>query len=339
MVRKNLEQGVGAPGCGRVGQHDRVDLDDLAQRAGLTGAALVTAGELAWQAGDVDAPFVIYSITKSVIGAALLSLAADDAIDLDAALPDERLGGVSVRQLLRHTAGVRDYGALASYHAAVRRSPSTPWSDEEFLDRALDGGPAPAPGRGWAYSNTGYLVLRQVLDRHGGLASFLPGLGFERATVAERLADLALAVPARSSLIGDGPQPVAGRYHPRWVGHRTLVTSARELHRFWSKPPPTFTDSTSWVPVGVDTGGLFVRPSYGLGVMADPGSPIGPVIGHGGGGPGYSAAAFAAPEHGATAIVLEPREDFPAQRLAVRLLQAAVGSRAGSTKGVDLDGS
>ncbi len=60
--------------------------------------------------------------------------------------------------------------------------------------------------------------------------------------------------------------------------------------------------------------------------MADPDSSIGLVIGHGGGGPGYSAAAFAAPGHGAGAIVLEPDEDFQAQQLAVELLQAAVRS-------------
>jgi NAD(P)H-hydrate repair Nnr-like enzyme with NAD(P)H-hydrate epimerase domain len=61
--------------------------------------------------------------------------------------------------------------------------------------------------------------------------------------------------------------------------------------------------------------------------MADPGNSIGLVIGHGGGGPGYAAAVFAAPEHGAVAIVLEPDEKFPAQAVAVELLQAAVLSQ------------
>ncbi len=65
------------------------------------------------------------------------------------------------------------------------------------------------------------------------------------------------------------------------------MTTARELHQFWSKPPPAFTDRASLVTLDIDTGGLFVRPSYGLGVMADPGNSIGLVIGHGGGGPGY----------------------------------------------------
>jgi D-alanyl-D-alanine carboxypeptidase len=314
MVRKNLDQRP-------LGAEPRPE--ELLAQSELTGVALVTSGKTAWKRGDIDAPFVIYSLTKPVIAAALLSLAAERVINLDAALPDGRLGGASVRQLMRHTAGVRDYGQLAEYHQAVRRSPSEPWSDEEFLRRALGGSPNP----GWAYSNTGYLLLRQILDRHGGLASFLPGLGFATATVAEQLSDLARAVPARSSLIGDGAQLVAGRYHPGWVGHRTLVATARELRQFWSKPPPAFTDPASLVTLGIDTRGLFVRLSYGLGVMADPGNSIGLVIGHGGGGPGYSAAVFTAPEHGAMAIVLEPNENFPAQPLAVSLLRAAVLSR------------
>ncbi len=45
------------------------------------------------------------------------------------------------------------------------------------------------------------------------------------------------------------------------------------------------------VEIGFEAPG-FHRPSYGLGVMTDP-RPDGLLIGHGGGGPGYAAAAFA----------------------------------------------
>ncbi|SRR5712691_7845383 len=162
MVRKNLDQRLDAA---------ETRPDDVLAQSGLTGAALVTAGDLVWQAGDIDAPFVIYSLTKPVICAALLSLAAEGAIDLDAALVGRRLAGVSMRQLMRHTAGVRDYGQLPEYHQAVRRSPSEPWSDEEFLRRALGDSAAPDPGLGWAYSNTGYLLLRQIPDGSSGRAT------------------------------------------------------------------------------------------------------------------------------------------------------------------------
>lgn len=302
-------------------------LDEVAGRAGLTGTALVTAGDRTWQAGDIDARYVIYSITKSVIAAAFVLLAAGGAVDLDASasslLGDGRFP-VPVRQLLQHTSGLPDYGHNPAYHAAVRESPSRPWPDEEFLRRAHARGPLFAPGQGWSYSNNGYLLLRKILDRRGGLAAFLPALGFTAATVAEDLPDFSHAVPARSALIGDGIHPVAGRYHPRWVAHRTMVTSARQLHRFWSSPPPALTDPANLVPLGAGTGGLFVHAAYGLGTLADPRSPIGLIIGHGGGGPGYSTGAFAAPGKAAVAIVLEPAEGLPAQELAVELLKTAV---------------
>jgi D-alanyl-D-alanine carboxypeptidase len=302
-------------------------LDEVAGRAGLSGTALVSTGDRVWQAGDIDARYVIYSITKSVIAAAFLLLAAEGAVDLNARasslLGDGRFP-VSVRQLLQHRSGLPDYGRDPAYHAAVRESPSRPWADEEFLRRAHAQGLMYAPGQGWAYSNSGYLLLREILDRHGGLAAFLPALGFTAATVAENLSDFSDAVPANSALIGDGIHKVAGRYHPRWVGHRTFVTSARQLHRFWSSPPAAFTDPANLVPVGVDTGGLFAHAACGLGTLADLDSPAGLIVGHGGGGPGYSAGAFAAPEKAAVAIVLEPAEGFAAQELAVKLLKTAI---------------
>jgi D-alanyl-D-alanine carboxypeptidase len=46
------------------------------------------------------------------------------------------------------------------------------------------------------------------------------------------------------------------------------------------------------VAIGFEAPG-FAQPSYGLGVMTDPGREDGLLIGHGGGGPGYVAACFA----------------------------------------------
>jgi hypothetical protein len=58
--------------------------------------------------------------------------------------------------------------------------------------------------------------------------------------------------------------------------------------------------------------------------MADPGSPLGTVIGHGGGGPGYADAVFCVPERRAIAMVLTADERFEAQRAALELLASAI---------------
>lgn len=72
--------------------------------------------------------------------------------------------------------------------------------------------------------------------------------------------------------------------------------------------------------IGQDAPG-FGRPGYGLGVMLDPEHPGGLLLGHGGGGPGFAAGAFAllASDEPVIAVVLTAREDEPAQETAWRL--------------------
>jgi D-alanyl-D-alanine carboxypeptidase len=274
----------------------------------MTVTTLVAVGDDVEITGDPDARYPIYSITKTAVAAAVLLLVREGAIELD-----------SVRSLLNHTSGVRDYGSLPEYREVVRTRPGRAWDDDEFLARVAAAGPQFEAGASWGYSNTGYLLLRRLLDEHGGLAAFLPRLGLGRATVAEQLDDLNGAVPAPSALLLDGVDDVRGVYDPRWVGHRTLVARAADLVGFWRNLPAEMLDPQTFVPIGFDAPG-YVRPCYGLGVMADPGSALGTVVGHGGGGPGYAAAVFTVPRADALAIVLAADERYPAQQSALELL-------------------
>jgi D-alanyl-D-alanine carboxypeptidase len=277
----------------------------------VSSTTLVAVGGEIEITGDPAARYPIYSVTKTAVAAAVLHLVREDAVELAA-----------VRRLLDHTSGVRDYGSLSEYHEAVRTRPGVAWEDDEFLARTAAAGPSFEPGKGWAYSNTGYLLLRRLLDEHGGLAAFLPRLGLEDVTVAERLDDFDAAVPAPSALLLDGVGEVRGVYDPRWVGHRTLVARAEDLVGFWRNLPAEMLDPRTFVPIGFDAPG-FVRPSYGLGVMADPEHPLGTVVGHGGGGPGYAAAVLAVPSTDTVAIVLAADERYPAQAKALELISRA----------------
>jgi hypothetical protein len=58
--------------------------------------------------------------------------------------------------------------------------------------------------------------------------------------------------------------------------------------------------------------------------MTDPGSRLGTVVGHGGGGPGYAHGVFTVPARGAVAIVLTHDQRFDAQGAALRLLGAVL---------------
>ena len=252
---------------------------------------------------DEHGRHLVYSVTKTFLG--VLCLRLELALEAPVAtwIDDTRLPRITLRQLLDHTSGIPDYGRLPEYGAAVRDRPSEPWTDEELLARALAVGPDFDPGRGWAYSNTGFLLVRRILDAAapGGFAGalereLLAPLGLAETSLALELDDLDGLVPGWSTQVGEGRQDVRGRYHPRWVGHRTLVSTAADQRRFWTALAAgelcELEQLTEAVPIGFEAP-CFVRPSYGLGLMTDPGWHGGLLIGHGGGGPGYAAAAFA----------------------------------------------
>uniref|UniRef100_UPI0035633B7A serine hydrolase n=1 Tax=Hydrogenophaga sp. TaxID=1904254 RepID=UPI0035633B7A len=112
---------------------------------------------LIWNGSQVhndghDAIVPWWSFTKTVLSAAALSLVRDGWVRLDDAVPE---GPFTLRQLLRHEAGLADYGELTEYHAAVARG-ETPWAVDAMLERIEATRLRYAPGAGWRYSNVGY---------------------------------------------------------------------------------------------------------------------------------------------------------------------------------------
>lgn len=128
-----------------------------------------------------DDPFRAASVTKAVTAATLLRLAAAGRLGLDdplgghlpATLVDRvhRLDGVSrgasitLRQLLSHTSGVRDYIGDERFVAALRADPSRTWAPSELVEQAITlGPPSFPPGAGFRYSDTGYVLLGLVVE-------------------------------------------------------------------------------------------------------------------------------------------------------------------------------
>ena len=229
---------------------------------------LVAAGDDVSITGDPDARYPIYSVTKTVVAAAVLLLVREGAVELD-----------SVRSLLDHTSGV----------ARLRLAPRVPRGRADAAGIRVGRRRVPRPrGRGRAALRARGSAGRTrtpatcccagCSTSTAGSRRSCRGSASARSTVAERLDDLVAAVPAPSELLLDGVDDVRGVYDPRWVGHRTLVARAEDLVGFWRDLPAEMLDPATFVPIGFDAPG-FVRPCYGLGVMADPGSPLGTVVG------------------------------------------------------------
>ncbi|MFB8213645.1 serine hydrolase domain-containing protein [Streptomyces anulatus] len=126
---------------------------------------------------DPDSRFRIGSMTKTFTATALLLLVEEKRVHLDA--PVERyLPGVvrghgndgrriTVRQLLQHTSGLPDF----LDHFDPRDIVMDPLAHRDPLDLvniALAHPPEFAPGAGWSYSNTGYLLVGMIIERVTG---------------------------------------------------------------------------------------------------------------------------------------------------------------------------
>jgi D-alanyl-D-alanine carboxypeptidase len=109
--------------------------------------------------GEADALFPWWSITKTVLAAAALRLADQGKISLDDPYKDRRY---TIRQLLQHTAGLNTYGGQP-YRAAVAAGDPV-WPLAELLVRVKAEQLIFCPGEGWAYSNVGYIFVRQLIE-------------------------------------------------------------------------------------------------------------------------------------------------------------------------------
>jgi D-alanyl-D-alanine carboxypeptidase len=93
--------------------------------------AVIESGKvITEQDGDAVVPW--WSVGKTVLAAATLTLVRDGKLALDMPVAGKPF---TLRQLLQHRAGLSNYGPLPEYKAAVARG-DEPWPDEEMLARA-----------------------------------------------------------------------------------------------------------------------------------------------------------------------------------------------------------
>jgi D-alanyl-D-alanine carboxypeptidase len=271
--------------------------------------------------------FYIYSTIKTVIAALVMQLVEAGQVALDGSLqsylpgPLEqfRLPVMTLRQLLNHTSGLPDYGGMKAYYDAVRAAPGQPWSGEQYLQQTLAQGMRFAPGEGFAYSNIGYLLLRMLIEVQLDAPFstvlqeriFTP-LGLERSQAARSLEQAAPILTAgyTSFFSGGALEDMHSTYHPGWVSHGVVISTAGELAHMFSALlagplllPSSRDAMLQAVPVPVQHP-LFRSPGYGLGLMVDTASPWGVMAGHGGGGPGYAAGVLHLPDAHITAAAL-----------------------------------
>ena len=187
---------------------------------------------------NVDTIFDAASLTKVVVTApAVMMLVEEGRIRLDdrvqTYLPDFADGGITIRQLLTHTSGLRPDLDL-----------EPEWSGYEIgIARALREKPTAEPGTRFIYSDINFILLAEIVHEVSGLAinefaaqrifeplsmtdsTFLPSEGlYARIAPTERL-------PDGTILHGVVHDPTT-RFMGGIAGHAGLFTTARDLGQF-----------------------------------------------------------------------------------------------------------
>lgn len=114
--------------------------------------------------------FQIGSTTKTVTATVALQLVGEGLLSLDDTvehwLPGVIPNGesITVRMLLQHTSGLFDYTADEMFAGNLLSDPTDTHTPQDLLAVALEHPSTFAPGAGWAYSNTGFVVVGMILE-------------------------------------------------------------------------------------------------------------------------------------------------------------------------------
>lgn len=120
-----------------------------------------------------DSVVRIASVTKQFTAAAILSLVQDGKLSLDDPV-EKFIPGfpgaktVTIRELLNHTSGIRDYTKIPDFVGKAWRIDRTP---QEMVDYIAAQSPLYdfPPGTAAAYSNSGYQLLGFIIEKVSGI--------------------------------------------------------------------------------------------------------------------------------------------------------------------------
>ncbi len=304
----------------------------------------------AWGFADVDrsiaidaqTQFNLASLSKQFTALAVLLLAEDGRLELDQPLarywPDlpGELGRPTVRQVLQHRGGLPDY--IEPLYQAGREAQTVTVAETLAV---LEATPSLrfAPGEHFEYSNTGYFLLAQLVERLSGasLATFsqqyiFNPLGMERTAIVDRY-PAALPQMARGYRVKDGQ---AQRVESTWeqTGDGQVHSSAADIGRWLEHLEK---DTVLISPEG--------RPLPGVRTMLTQSHPLTPtgnyqfglealqvgalaVWGHGGGWAGYHSFMAYSPERRQGAAVMCNAIHLDVRSMTQRLLESGVGQLA-----------
>lgn len=316
-------------------------MSDLSGGVGMSATVLSSEGVWSGAVGTadgerdlrVDDQFAIASGTKPVVAAQVMRMVEAGQLDLDDPAADHLppdldfdTNEASIRHLLSHRSGIPDYEPI--FLDKAQADLTRRWTSEELLT-LVPSGRSPVD-QVWEYSNTNYLLLKQVIEHVTGrpLSAVLRE-GVLNLEGAERLVYQPDEVPAEPMAMPYGGTTAAleegGGFLPSLAhasgGHGAwgIASDSPSLARWWralcSGEVVSQNSLTEMTP----------KQEYGLGIFSFP-SVSALALGHPGVEVGYISWSACLPEEGAVIVVLVNGEVNDLFGLARPLVAAAASN-------------
>lgn len=240
-------------------------LDRWRERSGAAAAVLAVDGPGTTWAGSsgtrrhgagpavtVRDRFRVASITKLFVATVVMQLVEEGKLDLADPLADylpgfPRAERITLGQLLDHTSGVPDYTQVEGFGERLLEERDRVWTPAEVLATAGERKAEFEPGEGYAYSNTDFVLLGEVVRVATGISwvdqvrtRLLDPLGLQDTYIAgtDDATHRPPVVPAYFDVDGDGFQENVETGGP-WPAQETaegaagaMVSTAEDLMTF-----------------------------------------------------------------------------------------------------------
>lgn len=342
-----------------LNQHLKCELDRLQCYHGFPGVTVAyvlsdgTVGEVASGLADIEtrelmttkSRMLSASIGKTFVAATLIALAKEGRLNLDdrlsywlsgyswySRLPNRET--ITLRHLLTHGSGIPNHVYTKRFLQLASHSmlhTNSLFSPESLIECILDQAPLFEAGKGWAYTDTGYILLGLVIEAVTKNSYyeilkqwFLKPLKLDMTSPSDRpaLPGLVAGYTAQDNVFGL-PRKTVDEWgimiwNPvlEWTGGG-LISTSRDL-AVWAKllyeghimQADYLTDLFQSVPTDEEESGV----RYGMGVLIKQKSPLGQIWGHEGVIPGYSSSMRYYPKYG-VAVAFQINTDSSASGL------------------------
>ena len=343
----------------------QTELDELCKKhnlPGMTAAFVLENGRIgSVSSGLADKEYNIpmtpqsrmlaASIGKTFVAATCVALAQKGVLDLDKSISAwlgeydwfDRLANhdiITLRQLLSHTSGLPDHvfdERFAKAFSEKWNSPTNPFPPDTLIAYILDREPRHHPGRGWSYSDTGYILVGLIIEKATGKEFyevvsnyFINPLRLGSTSPSDRpdLEGLASGYLAPDNDFGlpvkTTHTPGIMTWHPgtEWTGGGFISTSQdlAKWFKFLFSPSSEVNNIGKEMLNAVPMHNGDSLKSFGLGVFIQKDTPLGTTYGHSGWIPGYRSNVQYYPEYD-MAVSFQINTDFGFQGNPVQVLE------------------